>query len=485
PLDPIFARLTVDTTGYEAPLVQELRLVQSMLLSWGEALEREASAAFVEEEQEEGVPGHDHHSDETRPPLPSASSPAVGSTRRREASPPSPSEQSPTKRGKHRQAADEWPDISERQWADAQMLRTSSPVVPSQPERAQGPPTERQSKLDFAISDSIGFGWNDIDLLPSRKVIKRIANGDFVPLWLLSPEACRQAQSQEPGFKKAPLPTSGGGFVDVDELKPDGFVSETDMDYETWSWCLGQLVKIMREQGVAEATWRMFEQTHSKLRELAPACGHPRAVQKWFYKSRRAWCTQVQDIREGLSTGPLRNLALVTSKDLEAPVAEERQADHAARLQARVAGQMEQFRAEFDRLRAAVPATSPSRHDHHERGRGAPSSSPSRPARDKGKQAARFQPFSPPTACACCGGRAAHNVAQCNRTHFAKPSLTAYETASTRERAGGPLIFKSDKQQVCIAFNSNRHCTNRSCQGHRCSLCDSAEHGAQACRRAE
>ncbi|KAK0518265.1 hypothetical protein OC842_007844, partial [Tilletia horrida] len=154
-LDPIFARLTVDTTGYEAPLVQELRLVQSMLLSWGEALEREASAAFVEEEQEEGVPEHDHHSDETRPPLPSAPSPAVGSTRRREASPPSPSEQSPTKRGKHRQAVDGWPDIDAQRWTDAQTLRTSSPVVPSQPERAQGPPTERQSKLDFAISDSI------------------------------------------------------------------------------------------------------------------------------------------------------------------------------------------------------------------------------------------------------------------------------------------------------------------------------------------
>ncbi|KAE8235377.1 hypothetical protein A4X03_0g9799, partial [Tilletia caries] len=33
-----------------------------------------------------------------------------------------------------------------------------------------------------------------------------------------------------------------------------------------------------------------------------------------------------------------------------------------------------------------------------------------------------------PSACARCGGRARHDVAHCDKTHFAKPSCSAYET---------------------------------------------------------
>ncbi|KAE8235169.1 hypothetical protein A4X06_0g9943, partial [Tilletia controversa] len=82
-----------------------------------------------------------------------------------------------------------------------------------------------------------------------------------------------------------------------------------------------------------------------------------------------------------------------------------------------------------------------------------------------------------PSACARCGGRARHDVAHCDKTHFAKPSCSAYETITRRDKDDGPLLFKDSGTLVCLNFNGGRACNNKGCPGHRCSLCGVSAHG--------
>ncbi|KAF8184253.1 hypothetical protein BJ912DRAFT_853236, partial [Pholiota molesta] len=86
--------------------------------------------------------------------------------------------------------------------------------------------------------------------------------------------------------------------------------------------------------------------------------------------------------------------------------------------------------------------------------------------------------------CAVCLGR--HR----DRTHFTECNATktwdrAHDTLCRRNSCG-ELVTISSGQPLCVDWQRDRGCSiARHGARHRCSGCDSTEHGASSCPRAE
>ncbi|CAD6944001.1 unnamed protein product, partial [Tilletia caries] len=105
----------------------------------------------------------------------------------------------------------------------------------SEPQAAVPRPDGKRKAVTIhrGVSSSEGAG----SLRPPKKTVKKVADLEFVPLWLLSKDACRRAAEKETGFKKPMIQNSDGTFVEADEACPDGYVQEGDLDWILWNEC--------------------------------------------------------------------------------------------------------------------------------------------------------------------------------------------------------------------------------------------------------
>ncbi|CAD6961962.1 unnamed protein product, partial [Tilletia laevis] len=112
--------------------------------------------------------------------------------------------------------------------------------------------------IHIGVSSSEGAG----SLRPPKKTVKKVADLEFVPLWLLSKDACRRAAEKETGFKKPMIQKSDGTFVEADESCPDGYVQEGDLDWILWNECTKMQETLIAEHDVDEDVQQMFKKAH-------------------------------------------------------------------------------------------------------------------------------------------------------------------------------------------------------------------------------
>ncbi|KAE8179881.1 hypothetical protein CF328_g9343, partial [Tilletia controversa] len=116
--------------------------------------------------------------------------------------------------------------------------------------------------IHIGVSSSEGAG----SLRPPKKTVKKVADLEFVPLWLLSKDACRRAAEKETGFKKPIIQKSDGTFVEADESCPDGYVQEGDLDWILWNECTKMQETLIAEHDVDEDVQQMFKKAHHAVR---------------------------------------------------------------------------------------------------------------------------------------------------------------------------------------------------------------------------
>ncbi|KAE8241743.1 hypothetical protein A4X06_0g7419 [Tilletia controversa] len=203
-----FRALEVSTDRLAEDIRDELVLVHNLLTTWTDTHERLGRTPWSSSEEDDAR--------SPAPPAPAATGPASSTSRhaekrRVEASPP-----------------------RQGQPAEKRSRVVEEPSA-SEPEAAVPRPDGKRKAVTIhrGVSSSEGAG----SLRPPKKTVKKVADLEFVPLWLLSKDACRRAAEKETVFKKPMIQNSDGTFVEADEACPDGYVQEGDLDWILWNEC--------------------------------------------------------------------------------------------------------------------------------------------------------------------------------------------------------------------------------------------------------
>ncbi|CAD6898330.1 unnamed protein product [Tilletia controversa] len=244
-----FRALEVSTDRLAEDIRDELILVHNLLTTWTDTHERLGRTPWSSSEE-----------DEARSPAPLApapTGPASSNSRRAEkrhvkASPP-----------RHGQPAEKRNRVVEEPSA-------------SEPQAAVPRPDGKHKAVTIhrGVSSLEGAG----SLRPPKKTVKKVADLEFVLLWLLSKDACRRAAEKETGFKKPMIQNSDGTFVEADEACPDGYTEET----------------LMAEHDVDEDVQQMFKKAHHVVFNHNLTESQCAALQKYYAWIRSTWCRRYQ-----------------------------------------------------------------------------------------------------------------------------------------------------------------------------------------------
>ncbi|KAE8240282.1 hypothetical protein A4X13_0g7872 [Tilletia indica] len=283
-----YRSLEVRTDRLAADISDELVLVHNLLVNWSDTHERIARVPWQAENEENAA---EQLSDPGPPEPPSATTSRRAEKRRAS---PSPSNAPAEKRGR--------------------VEANSGTMVSSAAAEDARPDGKRKSvTIHFGVCSSEGAG----SLRPPKKTIKKLVDLEFIPLWLLSKDACRRAAEKETGFKKPMLQNPDGTFVEVDEACPDGYIPEGDLNWMLWNDCTTMQETLMTEYRVDEDIQKMFKAAHSAIFNHTLAESQRAALQRYFAWNRSTWCRKYQLITQSGSDEAIFDLAVVSPTDLD------------------------------------------------------------------------------------------------------------------------------------------------------------------------
>ncbi|KAK0533630.1 hypothetical protein OC835_002950 [Tilletia horrida] len=301
---------------------------------------------------------------------------------------------------------------------------------------------------------------------PSETVLKKIKKGDYTfPLWHLTTAGCERAQQQR-SDGSSNLKIDGGEIRVRDDLKAP--VADEDLDHAQWTGASQMLIHWAKAMGRPSAEVTGLVTLHASLQSYPGYADHTSAFQEWHKKHRQAWFTSHLDSPDGKRTdlgvinkqwweelhlkSSIKKMEVQAKKTIDMAIQSTIQEVAFAAVQAAVT-------AVGGRKRAAADEAGPSnwRRQNFRPQSGSPSSATTR--------------------CLMCGSR------DFNHQRF---TCTATSRVDGRQQVitrsvNNKIIFKEDKVEPCLGYNTGS-CKFAKCKrAHRCTLCGINGHGDSNC----